>query len=665
MSGTQPMSVPPVSDRQLLAPNAILVASEALPGVSYRTVRLLGSGGVAAAFLATRRVPEGDGRVVLKITLPSIAFNPAALATLIIQKEALALGRLAARIPASPYVVRLVDAGQGSSGAPNAPALGLPWLAMEYVHGGAEGTTLAERVERCMATTGYAFDPARAAVAMRCAAMGLRAMHEVGVLHRDLTPSNLLCCGFGEQEQFKVSDFGLARSTGMVTTLGDRPYGTAGFAAPEQVFPNDQAVGPHSDVFSLACVLFKLLAGDNYFAAQTHSQAMLMVRDTRRKSLADSAYLAPGLRQNPQACRALDELLRHSTAWDVRERSQTPVAFAQAVLPWLDACGDTATESRRVRAGTLASSAAEQPVTWHWTIQHPPRRDVLLRQAAWDGDGRLLATLETGLAYFDGSRYELLPVADDAHCCHRQAPGVWIVGGRCGWLGLVDERGLHVLQRGSDARIAIVLAGGHTEATLVIVEQGFGMPALLRTRASGQWLPPWPLPDVASVTSLVRLDGWRWLLTGRHRSQGGFAWVYSPLVPSLDAVPTPACRVLSAAAHQPARSEILIAGADGVVVERTARNEIACHEIDARPQLTAAAIDEEGRKWVGGTSRIWTRVGNEPWSCVYRDDTLAAPFIGMYAVSGRLLAVTSDGAVLDGGADAGSPPGSRTVRIAK
>jgi len=665
MSGTQPVSVPPVSDRQLLAPNAIVVSSELLPGVSYRTVRLLGSGGVAAAFLATRRAPEGDGRVVLKITLPSIAFNPAALANLLIQREAVALGRLAGRIPASPYVVRMVDAGQGAGGGPNAPALGLPWIAMEYVHGGAEGTTLAERVERCMATTGYAFDPARAAVAMRCTAMGLTAMHGVGVLHRDVTPSNVLCCGFGEHELFKVTDFGLARSTGMVTTLGDRPYGTAGFAAPEQVFPNDQAVGPHSDVFSLACVLFRLLAGGNYFTAPTHSQAMLTVRDTRRKSLVDSDYLAPGLRQNPQACRALDDILRRSTAWDVPERPQTPLALAQAVLPWLDACGDTATESRRVRAGTLASSAAEQPAAWHWTIRHPPQRDVLLRQAAWDGDGHLLATVETGLAYLDGSRYELLPGADDAHCCHRQGPGAWIVGGRCGWLALVDERGLHALQRGGDPRIAIVLAGGHTEETLVVVEQGFGMPPLLRARASGQWLPPWPLPDVASVTSLVRLDGWRWLLTGRHRSQGGFAWVYSPLVSSLDALPTPACRVLSASAHFPARNESLIAGADGVVIERSSRNEFTCHVIDTRPQLTAAAIDEEGRKWVGGTSRIWTRVGSEPWSCAYRDDTLAAPFIGMYAASGRLLGVTSDGVVVDGSADGGGPLGSATLKIMK
>jgi hypothetical protein len=213
---------------------------------------------------------------------------------------------------------------------------------------------------------------------------------------------------------------------------------------------------------------------------------------------------------------------------------------------------------------------------------------------------------------------------------------------------LVDERGLHLVQRGLDPRIAIIAACGHLDDTLVVVEHGFGMPVVLRTRSGGRWLAPWPLEDVASVTSLVRLDPWRWLLTGRHRSQGGFAWIYSPFVPSLDALPTTASRVLNAAAHHTARNETLIAGADGVVIERSPREMTSC-VLEGRPQLSAAAIDEQGRKWLGSTSRLWTRAGNEPWACAYRDDILQAPFIGLYAVTGRLFAVTGDGVVLEGG----------------
>jgi hypothetical protein len=261
----------------------------------------------------------------------------------------------------------------------------------------------------------------------------------------------------------------------------------------------------------------------------------------------------------------------------------------------------------------------------------------------------LLATVDTGLAYFDGLRYELLRLADDAHFCHRQAPSEWIVGGRGGWLGLVDARGRHLVQRGLDPRVSIIAACGHLDDTLVVVEHGFGMPAVLRTRSGGRWLAPWPLADVASVTSLVRLDAWHWLVTGRHRSQGGFAWVYSPFVPSLDALPTTASRVLNAAAHHTARNETLIAGADGVVIERSPREMTSC-VLEGRPQLGAAAIDEQGRKWVGGTGRLWTRVGSEPWACAYRDDIMHTPFIGLYAVTGRLFAVTSDGVVLEGGA---------------
>src|SRR4029077_10714261 len=88
----------------------------------------------------------------------------------------------------------------------------VPWVVVEYVHGGSEGATLSERVDHSLQSTGSAFDPARAAHGIECLTSGLVAVHEVGVIHRDLKPHHVLCCGFGDGEVFKVVRLGFARA---------------------------------------------------------------------------------------------------------------------------------------------------------------------------------------------------------------------------------------------------------------------------------------------------------------------------------------------------------------------------------------------------------------------------------------------------------------------
>jgi serine/threonine protein kinase len=61
----------------------------------------------------------------------------------------------------------------------------VPWLAIEYVSGGIDGTTLLERVQRSVVLSGYAFDRARAARALKHITTGLDEVHAVGVIHRD------------------------------------------------------------------------------------------------------------------------------------------------------------------------------------------------------------------------------------------------------------------------------------------------------------------------------------------------------------------------------------------------------------------------------------------------------------------------------------------------
>src|SRR5262249_16634013 len=159
--------------------------------------------------LAMRVAEEGISPVVIKMPRPSI-LRHGATADLIIRKEMVALGRLNERVPPTPFVVRLIEANTIAVSVGGAPLV-FPWLSIEYVHGGTEGTTLEQRVRGSVVRTGSAFDPFRAALAIECMCRGISAVHEVGIVHRDLTPRNVLCCGFGDSEIFKIADFGIAR----------------------------------------------------------------------------------------------------------------------------------------------------------------------------------------------------------------------------------------------------------------------------------------------------------------------------------------------------------------------------------------------------------------------------------------------------------------------
>ncbi len=216
-----------VDDDALGAMEGATVASQFDAGVAYRLERVLGVGGMGVAFFAMRVAPDGESSVVMKLVKPSVVRASGQAATLLVSKEAVALGRLNERVPATPFVVRLIDTGTVDTLVGGQPVT-LPWLAVEYVHGGPEGTTLEERVKFSVRYSQAAFDPERAVAAVEALGAGLAAIHEVGVIHRDLTPGNVLCCGAGEDEIFKIADFGIARPSGMAGDLRRRGARHAG-----------------------------------------------------------------------------------------------------------------------------------------------------------------------------------------------------------------------------------------------------------------------------------------------------------------------------------------------------------------------------------------------------------------------------------------------------
>ncbi|XES00273.1 serine/threonine-protein kinase [Streptomyces sp. S1D4-11] len=99
------------------------------------------------------------------------------------------------------------------------------------------------------------------------AAAGLAVAHEQGIVHRDIKPGNLLLDADGS---VKIGDFGIARfvdDPGAALTATGQIVGTSLYLAPERAL--GKPAGPASDVYSLGCLLYQLLAGRPPFHADS------------------------------------------------------------------------------------------------------------------------------------------------------------------------------------------------------------------------------------------------------------------------------------------------------------------------------------------------------------------------------------------------------------
>jgi serine/threonine protein kinase len=666
-SPTQPdgrsvSSLPPsTSDEALRAFLGAEVPSEVFPGVRYRLLSRLGQGAMGIVFYAVRLSPEGATPVVMKVLRPWFVSQAGAAAALIVQKEAVALGRLNERVPPTPFVVRLIDTGRTglSYGAEH---VDLPWIVVEYVHGGAEGTTLSDRVEHSLRTTGFAFDSARAAHCVDCLSQGLLAVHEVGVIHRDLKPDNVLCCGFGDDEIFKIADFGVARPAGVQATFGGMIVGTLGFAAPELVTNDARAIGCWSDVFSLASVLFYALTGEEYFDVKNPGELVQAAVSPRRKSVRDTRGLSPELRENDGACRAIDYAFLCATSARIEHRPQRADALAAMIGPWLRA--EPRHPSVAARRLTRIRDADEltQSVGFSWTSAKSGRPGQIVRSVAWDGDGRCLAATNQGLAFWNGAVWAAadvqgLPNPAGIRFVRRLGAGRWLVGGDDATLATVTTSGVTEVRRLREDGTRFDFVSGELEDLAVLVRVAQGEPPTLCTMIGRRWLRPLALNDVAVLSSLARIDDTKWLLAGRGTDGRGFAALYLPLDWEILRLPTPHVRAfLSAAGH--VDSEVgLATGADGSVVW-SHKGVLSTETIEGGHDLSAASLDAVGRGFAAGAGRIWMHHtivapnGVQPpvgrWEQIYGDPSWTAPIVSLFTDLGIVIAMTADGGIIEG-----------------
>jgi len=200
----------------------------------YAIERVLGSGGMAVVYLARDR-KHGDRAVALKVLRPGFA---SALGPERFLREI----RIAAHL-SHPHIVPVFDSG-GADGL------------LYYVMPCIEGETLRQRMRRAPSVS---FAEASRIVADVAAA--LAHAHTHGVVHRDVKPENIML----PSGEAVVTDFGIARAVRLATdesfTGAGFSLGTPGYMSPEQAAGSAELDG-RSDVYSLACVAYELVAGE-------------------------------------------------------------------------------------------------------------------------------------------------------------------------------------------------------------------------------------------------------------------------------------------------------------------------------------------------------------------------------------------------------------------
>lgn len=201
-----------------------------------------------------------------------------------------------------------------------------PWLAMELV----EGCDL-YRLLRRLGGHGRKLPSSVAAYVGRQVLAGLASVHgardaagqPMGIVHRDITPSNIYLATDG---RVKLGDFGIARSASRATL---RSAGSAmlkgkfAYLAPEQVA--GEAFDHRADLFAMAVVLSEMLLGKPLFAGSGQLAVLLAIRDCRIDPLREVRGALP---------KGLFEVLERALARDPAQRFPTASALSEALAPF-------------------------------------------------------------------------------------------------------------------------------------------------------------------------------------------------------------------------------------------------------------------------------------------------------------------------------------------
>jgi len=323
----------------------------------YEIRALLGRGGMGEVYEAADRLL--DRTVAVKVLRPELATD----------RRFLARFRREARTAASlghPGIVAVHDIAESD---------GRAFIVMELV----PGSTIGELVRRS-----GPMEPVNAARLVADAADAIAHAHDRGVVHRDVSPGNLMVTPAGG---VKVLDFGIARAVrgSGASRSGSDALGTLAYVAPEQTDADggDQRV----DVYALGAVLYELLSGRPPFQGSSTREVADLVRD---EPPAPIRSIRPGVSEALEAvvtrCLAKEPFTRYPTA-DRLARALRAAAAEQVTVP-ISTTADVAADAATVpipRGGSRTAVLALAAVTSLPPAETTPvaRRRRPGRVAAW------------------------------------------------------------------------------------------------------------------------------------------------------------------------------------------------------------------------------------------------------------------------------------------
>ncbi|MEU0332400.1 protein kinase [Streptomyces sp. NPDC006193] len=295
-------------------------AGQALAQGRYQLRGLLGEGGMASVHLAYDTVL--DRQVAIKTLHTELGREPAFRERF--RREAQAVAKLT-----HTNIVSVFDTGEDTLSGDGSTGTGppTPYIVMEYVEGRPLGSVLEEDIRQ------HGAMPADEALRITADVLAaLEISHEMGLVHRDIKPGNVMVTKRGV---IKVMDFGIARAmqSGVTSmTQTGMVVGTPQYLSPEQAL--GRAVDARSDLYSVGIMLFQLVTGRLPFDADSplaiayaHVQEEPVAPSSVNRALppAVDALVARALRKNPNE--------RFPTAEAMRAECLRVAASVQAAPP--------------------------------------------------------------------------------------------------------------------------------------------------------------------------------------------------------------------------------------------------------------------------------------------------------------------------------------------
>ncbi|HEX5824334.1 MAG TPA: protein kinase [Candidatus Limnocylindrales bacterium] len=258
----------------------------------YRLLEPVGTGGSAEVWRALDK--KTGEEVAVKRLHPIVVADEAGRARL--RREFEALQSLD-----EPHIVRVRDLHVGKREAA---------LILDFVR----GQSLAQRLAAVGAGEASAFSPEAAVAIVADVAAALSAAHAAGIVHRDVTPGNIL---LGPDGVAHLTDFGIARGDTDATavTAAGQLMGTMRYLAPEQL--RGAPSTPASDLHSLAAVAYEMLAGRHAYDVTT--------------PVALAEAQAAGPPPMPGVSAAIDEAVRGGLAIEPSDRPDGVAEFAKTL----------------------------------------------------------------------------------------------------------------------------------------------------------------------------------------------------------------------------------------------------------------------------------------------------------------------------------------------